>query len=63
VLRVKNGALDARGRVRKRPNVPVTGAFLLSVGPFHTGLDIHDGKVSVAPLAGGAWLDEALEKQ
>jgi hypothetical protein len=37
-----------------------TGAFLLSVGPIHAGLDVHDGTTSVVPLAGGDWLQEKL---
>lgn len=60
VLRAKNGALEGRGRIRKRVGPP-TGAFLLSVGPIYAGLEIHDHQVSVHPLAGGDWLDEKLQ--
>lgn len=60
VQRAKNGALEGRGRIRKRVGPP-TGAFLLSVGPVVAGLEIHDSKVSVHPLAGGGWLDEKLQ--
>jgi hypothetical protein len=55
----KNGAMEGRGRIRKRAAGP-TGAFLLSVGPFHAGLDVHDETTSVVPLAGGDWLEEKL---
>jgi hypothetical protein len=63
VTKAKNGALETRGRVRKRARSEMTGAFLISVGPFHAGLDLHDGGVSVVPLAGGSWLDEKLQKR
>jgi hypothetical protein len=56
----KNGAMEGRGRIRKRATGGPTGAFLLSVGPFHAGLDLHDGDTSVVPLAGGDWLEEKL---
>ncbi|MDB5212586.1 MAG: uncharacterized protein JWO86_513 [Myxococcaceae bacterium] len=57
----KNGAMEGRGRIRKRATGGPTGAFLLSVGPFHAGLDVHDGDTSVVPLAGGDWLAEKLQ--
>ena len=62
VTQAKNGALEARGRVRRKTDT-TTGAFLLSVGPFTTGVDIQGGEVSVRPLAGGAWLDERLRQR
>ena len=39
------------------------GSFVFSLGPIHSGLHLHDGGVSVVPLAGGAWLDEKLREQ
>jgi hypothetical protein len=63
VARAKNGALESRGRVQKRSGSELSGAFLFSVGPFHSGLDLHAGSVSVVPLAGGAWLDEKLRER
>jgi len=57
----KNGAMEGRGRIRKRVIGAPTGAFLFAVGPFHAGLDIHDGESSVVPLAGGDWLEEKLK--
>ncbi len=57
----KNGAMEGRGRIRKRAEGGPTGAFLLSVGPFHAGLDVHDAETSVVPLAGGDWLEEKLK--
>ena len=56
----KNGAMEGRGRIRKRAATGPSGAFLLSVGPFHAGLDLHDGETAVVPLAGGDWLEEKL---
>jgi hypothetical protein len=58
-----NGALEVRGRARKRPQTALTGAFLLKVGPFSSGLDLHDGSLSVVPLVGGPWLDEKLRSR
>lgn len=63
LMGAKNGALQARGRVEKRANAAMTGAFLLSVGPFYTGLDLHDGQVGVSPLAGRDWLDQKLQNR
>jgi hypothetical protein len=57
----KNGAMEGRGRIQKRAAGGPTGAFLFAVGPFHAGLDVHDGDSSVVPLAGGAWLEEKLK--
>ena len=59
----KNGAMEGRGRIRKRTSGGPTGAFLFSVGPFHAGLDVHDGESSVVPLAGGDWLQEKLQSR
>jgi hypothetical protein len=63
VLKAKNGAIESRGRLRKRAKSEMTGAFLVSAGPIHFGLDLHDGGVSVMPFAGGGWLDEKLQKR
>lgn len=63
VVRAKNGALETRGRLTKKKEKPMTGAFLMSVGPVYAGLELHDGKVSVRPLVGGSWLDEKLQKR
>ena len=63
VTKAKNGPLESRGRVAKRSGEQVSGAFLVNVGPFHAGLDLHGGGVSVAPLAGGGWLEDKLEKR
>ena len=63
VMKSKNGPMESRGRVQKRTGEPVGGAFLVSVGPFHAGLDLTGGGVSVRPLAGGGWLEEKLQKQ
>lgn len=63
VPRAKNGALETRGRLTKKKDTPLTGAFLMSVGPVYAGLELHDGKVSVRPLAGGGWLEEKLQKR
>ncbi len=57
----KNGAMEGRGRIQKRAPGGPTGAFLFAVGPFHAGLDIHDGESSVVPLVGGDWLQEKLK--
>jgi hypothetical protein len=59
----KNGAMEGRGRIRRRTGGGPTGAFLFSVGPFHAGLDVHDGESSVVPLAGGDWLEAKLQKR
>jgi hypothetical protein len=63
VTDAKNGILEGRGRVRKREGEAMTGAFVLSAGPLRTGLDLHDGKVSVAPFRGGGWLEEKLQER
>jgi hypothetical protein len=63
VMDAKNGILEGRGRIRKRANEEMTGAFVLAAGPLRTGLDLHDGKVSVAPFRGGGWLDAKLQKR
>jgi hypothetical protein len=62
VTEAKNGALEGRGRVRKTP-AGLTGAFLVGMGPFRTGIALEDGTVSVRPLAGGGWLDEKLQSR
>ena len=62
VQKAKNGALEARGRVQKRSESALSGAFVFSLGPIHSGLHLHDGGVAVVPLAGGAWLDEKLRE-
>jgi hypothetical protein len=59
----KNGATEARGRLRKAGSTPPKGAFLFSVGPFHAGLDVHDGTTDVVPLAGGDWLENKLRSR
>jgi hypothetical protein len=63
VTEAKNGALESRGSVQKRTGSETSGAFLISVGPFHAGLDLHGSGVSVVPFAGGAWLDEKLQQR
>jgi len=62
VKEAKNGALEGRGRIRKTA-AGASGAFLVSVGPFHAGIEISPAGVSVNPLAGGAWLDEKLRQR
>ena len=57
----KNGPLETRGRIR-RAKERTTGAFLVTVGPFHAGIDLSGSGVSVNPLAGGDWLDEKLRR-
>ncbi len=59
----KNGIAEGRGRLRKPKATPAEGAFLFSVGPFHAGLDVHDGETSVVPLAGGDWLQAKLQRR
>lgn len=61
VNEAKNGALETRGRIRRTPG-RTSGAFLVSVGPFHAGFDLTGSGVSVNPLAGGDWLDEKLRQ-
>ena len=63
VKEAKNGALEGRGRIRKTTAAGATGAFLVSVGPLHAGIEIAPGGVSVMPLADGAWLDERLRQR
>jgi hypothetical protein len=63
ILRAHDGALDGRGRVRKRVGQAPSGAFLLSVGPVFAGLDIERGNVSIRPLATSSWLAETLAKR
>lgn len=62
VKEAKNGALEGRGRIRKTA-AGASGAFLVSVGPLHAGIEISPGGVSMNPLAGGAWLDEKLRQR
>jgi hypothetical protein len=63
VQSAKNGALETRGRIQKRTGSELSGALLLSLGPIRSGLHLHDGSVSIVPLAGGAWLDEKLRER
>ena len=63
LIRAKNGALQGRGRLRKTESAGLTGAFLVGLGPFRTGLDLHAGEVSVRPLVGGDWLEEKLRQR
>jgi hypothetical protein len=62
VTGMKNGTLEGRGRMVKRSGTPLRGAFLVGAGLSHTGLDLHGGRVSVVPLAGGEWLDKTLQQ-
>ncbi len=61
VSEAKNGALETRGRIRRTPG-RTSGAFLVTVGPFHAGIDLSGSGVSVNPLAGGDWLDDKLRQ-
>lgn len=63
VKSAKNGALEGRGRIRKTTGAGMTGAFLVSMGPLHAGIELAGGVVSVRPLAGGGWLDEKLRER
>ena len=63
VLHARNGVLQGRGRLHKTKGHRPSGAFVFSVGPLDSGLDIQDGHVAVKPFHGGAWLDETLQKR
>ena len=63
VLHARNGVLQGRGRLHKAKGHRTSGAFVFSVGPLDSGLDIQDGHVAVKPFRGGAWLDETLQKR
>gem|GEM_PF-6857046 len=60
VEQAKNGALGGAGRLHKQAERPLTGAFLLTLGPARAGLSLDGGGMSVHPFASPEWLAEKL---